>query len=287
MILETIERNTHSAATSRNTNNFFQKGSNKNITGTYRINDDVLYIVMKGEIRLKTSKHGIILHEREMILLHQGEEIDFSKTRSSPECDFSCIYIFLDPIILSKCNPNKRTGYHSLLQELQEKHTMTNDEYSCSRFIEQNIKDNFDNSDRLLHLTGMIMDFIYESNHKFYVGIRVAISLKNIDVRQAIIDSGCYSTKELSKLLHITTQQMSKLSKSQCNVPVTKLINDLRIIKTNELLFHSDTPIKEITEIMGFHRQSDFIRSYRKSNGIPPGKARKKHKLCTQDTKNT
>ncbi len=90
-----------------------------------------------------------------------------------------------------------------------------------------------------------------------------------------------YKTASLSELAsHLTMSEpyVSKRIKELFGATFTELVCERRFSEAEQLLLHSDLPITEIAEAVGYDNNSFFHRRFRERYGISPSKWRKENK---------
>ncbi len=86
------------------------------------------------------------------------------------------------------------------------------------------------------------------------------------------------SIAELAELCHISEEYFRKLFKKQTGKKPAEYRNTLRLQKAEQYLLHSDMPVAEISENLGYATVSHFIKQFKSFNGISPLSYRKKHR---------
>lgn len=98
---------------------------------------------------------------------------------------------------------------------------------------------------------------------------------------QAIRDYMCNHLKEnislpsLSERFHFSPQYISKKFKEVFNTTVVTYLTDLRIDKARSLLQHTDMPVSELAEELGYADENYFGKVFKKQTGQSPLQYRK------------
>lgn len=82
------------------------------------------------------------------------------------------------------------------------------------------------------------------------------------------------TSAELAALCHLSESQFRRNFLNVFGCSPTAYRNRVRLTVGRELLLHSEMPIYEISEQLGFSSASDFCRSFKKEFGISPSKMR-------------
>ncbi len=86
------------------------------------------------------------------------------------------------------------------------------------------------------------------------------------------------SLSELASILKMSEPYVSKRIKELYGATFTDLVSERRFSEAEQLLLHSDLPITEIAEAVGYDNNSFFHRRFRERYGISPSKWRKENK---------
>ncbi len=87
------------------------------------------------------------------------------------------------------------------------------------------------------------------------------------------------SLSELASILKMSAPYVSKLIKDLFGATFTELVCERRFSEAEQLLLHSDLPITEIADAVGYDNNSFFHRRFRERYGISPSKWRKENKV--------
>ena len=87
------------------------------------------------------------------------------------------------------------------------------------------------------------------------------------------------SVAMIGKILELQSGYLSRLFKEAYNISMLEYIADTRINHAKMLLKEGDLSIAEIAEQVGFVNSHTFIRCFKKSENITPGKYRELNKI--------
>lgn len=79
----------------------------------------------------------------------------------------------------------------------------------------------------------------------------------------------------LAQKYNTSAKYMSRLLKNELGIGFQEYLQQLRVGKAKELLRHSDKPIAQIWEEVGFNNRNTFIRAFKNQEGITPSDYRK------------
>jgi two-component system, response regulator YesN len=86
------------------------------------------------------------------------------------------------------------------------------------------------------------------------------------------------SLEFVANQFYLSVSYLSRFIKEQTGVTFTQFIQDLRIQHVKNQLIQTDQPIKEIVDQVGYKDVANFIRKFKKIEGVTPGQYRKLHK---------
>ncbi|MOA39633.1 HTH-type transcriptional regulator YesS [compost metagenome] len=82
---------------------------------------------------------------------------------------------------------------------------------------------------------------------------------------------------ECASRLHYNLFYVSNIFKKETGVSFSEYLAMFRLNKAKKLLIETDLPIKDIAERLTYNNPQNFIRYFRKLEGITPGQYRKNH----------
>jgi transcriptional regulator GlxA family with amidase domain len=83
-----------------------------------------------------------------------------------------------------------------------------------------------------------------------------------------------FNIEELAKKMGITERALQNGFRLKTGVTVLQYVQQLRMDKAKTLLVRSDLPISDIGLEVGYSDSSFFIRIFKKSTGVAPGRYR-------------
>jgi len=84
------------------------------------------------------------------------------------------------------------------------------------------------------------------------------------------------SLSELAEEVFLSTSYLSKLFKKELNKTITEFLTEVRLEEAKNYLVDTNMPLKNICKKVGFKEVSYFNKVFKKYEGLPPGKYRKK-----------
>lgn len=82
----------------------------------------------------------------------------------------------------------------------------------------------------------------------------------------------------ISEELNVSNTYLSTIYKENCGIGIVQKINQKRVEYAKQLLINTDKSVKEVALSAGFTSDISFIRVFKKSEDLTPGKLRKKLK---------
>ena len=82
----------------------------------------------------------------------------------------------------------------------------------------------------------------------------------------------------ISDQLNVSNTYLSTIYKENCGIGIVQKINQKRVEYAKSLLLNTDKSVKDVALSAGFTSDISFIRVFKKSEDLTPGKLRKKHK---------
>lgn len=83
------------------------------------------------------------------------------------------------------------------------------------------------------------------------------------------------SLKELSEILHLSTQQTNRIIKSIYKKTFAHCIMDAKMRNAAQFIANTDLPFAEISGILGYKSVHSFFTAFKKYNGVTPGNFKK------------
>ncbi|MDY8135943.1 AraC family transcriptional regulator [Aquimarina sp. 2201CG5-10] len=116
-----------------------------------------------------------------------------------------------------------------------------------------------------------------QSTHKPIMGGSADNFIKKLYQAQHLISSDLsvqYSIQQLSRQLGLNDFMLKKEFKRVFGKTIFEYATDLRMNKAKQLLHHSNKPIYEISELVGYKNSTHFTAAFKKIEGITPKKYR-------------
>ncbi len=102
------------------------------------------------------------------------------------------------------------------------------------------------------------------------------ISDKIIHIIQQEYDTDI-SLEAIAERLHYNPNYLSSIFRKETNISFSEYVTMYRLNMAKKMLLESDLSIKEIAEMFRYNNSQNFIRSFKKKEGITPGKYRELH----------
>lgn len=102
------------------------------------------------------------------------------------------------------------------------------------------------------------------------------ISDQIIHIVQQEFDSDI-SLNYIAQKLHYNPNYLSSIFKKETNTSFSEYLSLYRLTKAKEWLVETDMTVKEIAEKLQYNNSQNFIRTFKKAEGITPGKYRKNY----------
>lgn len=122
-------------------------------------------------------------------------------------------------------------------------------------------------------LIGIFRDRQEEQYHK--------LSEKIIDLIQQYYDTDL-TLEECAARLHYNANYLSGVFRKETNVSFSDYLTMYRFKMAKKWLAESNLPIKDIAARLKYNNSQNFIRSFRKQEGMTPGQYRDKYKSIEQ-----
>ncbi|MDX5474177.1 MAG: AraC family transcriptional regulator [Bacillaceae bacterium] len=85
------------------------------------------------------------------------------------------------------------------------------------------------------------------------------------------------SLESIAERLHYNPNYLSSIFKKETGISFSEYVTMYRLNTAKKMLVESDHSIKEIAEMFQYNNSQNFIRSFKKKEGITPGKYREMH----------
>lgn len=79
---------------------------------------------------------------------------------------------------------------------------------------------------------------------------------------------------DVSNYINLSIKQVNRIVKSNSDLSLKQLINDIKINKSKDLLIQTNMPINEIVELIGFSSVYYFCQFFKRYEGVSPTKFR-------------
>lgn len=86
-----------------------------------------------------------------------------------------------------------------------------------------------------------------------------------------------HKVNEFANMLNITPQNLNAICRKQSNKSASKIISSQILLEAKRYILHTDNTINEITDILSFSDTSNFVKFFKKSEGLTPIQFREKH----------
>ena len=87
------------------------------------------------------------------------------------------------------------------------------------------------------------------------------------------------SVEMMAQMVGLTVNYFRRLFKEETGQSVSAYIAELRFMKAEELLLHTDHPVNKIGDLVGIDNTKYFFTLFKKRFGKTPEHYRKEHKL--------
>ncbi len=87
------------------------------------------------------------------------------------------------------------------------------------------------------------------------------------------------SVNQLAAALHFTSAYLCRTFKTETGITIHTYLNEFRIEKAKDLLLTTDTPLYEVSSLVGYSDPNYFTRQFKKQTGITPSEYRERHAL--------
>ena len=235
---------------------------------------EMLYIV-EGSIRLKTANSSLILNKGQMVIIppleyHSVEPLEFPYERIGIHVNCSLAQqAVMSTALLSVLN------YHS------EEEPYVFDLGACDELVKTLHEISTENRCNFAK-SGEMMEVLF---HSFLIRLyrlyprcfKHPAGDELMDEAKRYIESNIENLPDINKIAsmyYLSTSHFISRFKNHTGYTPKKYCNLLRISKARYLLKETKLPLCDIAEKCGFMELNSFVRSFRLTMGITPGKFR-------------
>ena len=93
-------------------------------------------------------------------------------------------------------------------------------------------------------------------------------------ILRAIESDPSYDVAALAGMVNLGSSRLSHLFKQEMRQSLHSFLANHRLEKAAQLLAGTDTPVKEVSYIVGYRHSASFVRAFRKKFGCPPNSYR-------------
>lgn len=97
---------------------------------------------------------------------------------------------------------------------------------------------------------------------------------------QKILTKDCpqfHKVNEFARLLNITPQNLNSICRKQTGKSASEIITGQIILEAKRYILHTDNTMNEIADILSFTDTSNFVKFFKRNEGITPFRFREKH----------
>ena len=99
-------------------------------------------------------------------------------------------------------------------------------------------------------------------------------AIQSVSITQCVNDSQELTLDMIAKNTYVSVNQLCRLFTRYCGTTVTKYITSKRITEAKKLL-EEGRSVTDTAFMCGFNDYANFIRVFKKTVGVPPGKYKK------------
>ncbi len=235
---------------------------------------EILYIV-EGSIRIKTANSSLVLNKGQMVIIppleyHSVEPLEFPYERIGIHVNCSLLQrTVMSPTLLSvlSYNPDGKPRVFELANCEEIVKTL----YEISSESRQKLPKNTEMAEVLFHSFLIRLYRLYPACFKLPTGD------ETMDDAKKYIETNIGNLPDINKIAsmyYLSTSHFIARFKSHTGYTPKKYCNLLRISKARYLLKETELPLCDIAEKCGFSELNSFVRSFRLTMGITPGKFR-------------
>ncbi len=94
-----------------------------------------------------------------------------------------------------------------------------------------------------------------------------------------------FTLADVAAAVYLSEKQLTRIFLQTEGISLKDFIKNEKLKEAKELLSASDTPLRNVSEMLGFSNEYNFIRFFKDAEGIPPGQFRKIIKNKEHSTK--
>lgn len=272
---------------------------NKKINTTNKLGEELTFKISRFEEPIKNVKPHKHNEYYELIFLSEGEGFHTIESKryimSTPE-----FYILKPRQLHFWETTSVSKGFIILFKDLEFKEIIESDLINLYRLLSENVRitipsgkypeyilndilNEFDlntkYSKRIIHgllsvLLAKLLQLLEISPHKS----NLPISL--FDKFQQLLMKECprlHKVNDYANLLNTTPQNLNAICRKQVNRNASEMINYQLLLEAKRYILHTDNTINEITDILYFSDTSNFIKFFKKHEGLTPIQFREKY----------
>lgn len=100
------------------------------------------------------------------------------------------------------------------------------------------------------------------------------------DKFQSLLSTECpklHKVNQFADLLNVTPQNLNSICKKRCDESASLMINSQLLLEAKRFILHTDYSINEISEALFFSDTSNFVKFFKKSEGVTPLQFRQRY----------
>ncbi len=180
-------------------------------------------------------------------------------------------------------NPIRETDLLELLQKFHdiERLRLKSDEYPeyLLSEIQKEFESNSKYSKEIIHgllkaLLGKLLQLTDDKSNKNILPQSIFDKFQTLLIHECC---SLHKVHDYAELLHITPHALTSICKKQTNKSASEIITSQVILEAKRYILHTDNTINEIAETMSFSDPSNFIKFFKKFEGITPIQFRDKY----------
>ena len=118
----------------------------------------------------------------------------------------------------------------------------------------------------------LLDSLIKESYHDKHLNVQSAVqrALEQIHTNKG----AWYSLEEMASIVYLSPSYFSRLFKKEVGVNYNTYLSDIKMLWAKELLHETDMAVNQISDTLGFSDTGYFVKKFKKTHGITPGRYR-------------